>query len=155
VTVSGSQQDGVGNAVTRRPAVDFLPGRWRVRRRIVDHLRGVEGAFVGSAEFADDLSYREEGELQFGDHRGPSTRSLRYVERSAHVFDVQFADGRDFYRLDLSDGGWSAEHLCRADTYVVTGQITGPDRFTEHWHATGPAKDYELWTRYERDDGSS
>jgi hypothetical protein len=136
---------------TDRDAADYLRGRWRVRRRIVDHRNGVEGSFVGSAEFDDDLSYHEEGELRFGGHCGPATRSLRYVDRGAHIFDVTFADGRDFYRLDLRAGGWQAEHPCNADTYVVAGRITGPDSYTEHWHATGPAKDYELLTSYERD----
>ncbi|MEV4347108.1 DUF6314 family protein [Actinoplanes sp. NPDC049596] len=129
----------------------FLRGRWRVRRRILDHRAGVEGAFIGTAEFADDLSYFEDGELVYDDHRGPATRTLRYEDRGGHRLDVKFADGRDFYQLDLSGEGWSAEHPCAADTYVVAGRITGPDSYTEHWHATGPAKDYELFTTYERD----
>jgi hypothetical protein len=138
----------------RPTAADFLRGRWRVRRRVVDHRGGVEGVFVGSAEFGEDLSYREEGELCFGGGRGPATRSLRYVDRGGQVLDVAFADGRHFYRLHLREGGWSAEHSCGADTYAVTGRVTGPDAFTEHWHATGPAKDYELLTSYERDTGT-
>ncbi|MFI6074513.1 DUF6314 family protein [Actinoplanes sp. NPDC051343] len=137
-------------AVAHRTAADFLRGRWSVRRRVVDHRRGVEGVFVGWARFSDDLAYEEHGELSFGGHRGPAERFLRYVDRGDHVLDVKFADGRDFYRLDLSDGRWSAEHPCRDDAYVVAGQITGPDTFTEHWHATGPDKDYELLTTYER-----
>ncbi|MEU8817687.1 DUF6314 family protein [Actinoplanes sp. NPDC048796] len=128
----------------------FLRGRWRVRRRIVDHRAGVEGSFAGAAEFGDDLSYHEQGELTYGDHRGPATRSLRYHDRGGHRLEVTFADGRPFYLLDLSDDAWSAEHPCAADTYVVAGRVTGPDSYTEHWHATGPNKDYELFTSYER-----
>jgi len=143
------------SAAAERAAAEFLRGRWRVRRRMVDHRSGAEGEFAGSAEFTDDLSYREDGELRFGGHRGPATRSLRYVDLGGGGFDVKFADGRDFYRLDLEDGGWSAEHACVADTYVVTGRITGPDSFTEHWHATGPAKDYELSAEYRRAGSSS
>jgi Family of unknown function (DUF6314) len=150
VTGLGSYQDGGDEAVAQRTVAGFLRGRWSVRRRIVDHRAGIEGEFTGFAVFADDLTYTEDGELRFGDHRGPATRSLRYAEAGAGVLDVRFADGRDFYRLDLGDGGWAAEHPCRADTYVVRGRITGPDSFTEHWHATGPAKDYELLTGYER-----
>ena len=63
--------------------------------------------------------------------------------------EVRFADGRDFYELDLR-ADWTAEHPCREDTYVVVGRVEGPDRWTEHWHATGPEKDYELFTEYER-----
>ncbi|GIF02776.1 hypothetical protein Asi03nite_03140 [Actinoplanes siamensis] len=121
-----------------------------MRRRIVDHRGGVRGEFAGTAVFDDELRYREEGELRFGGHHGPATRNLRYVDRGAFVLDVLFQDGREFYRLDLSDGAWSAEHPCAADTYRVTGRITGPDSFTERWHATGPAKDYELLTTFER-----
>lgn len=155
-----------GGAVAHRTAAEFLRGEWRVRRRVIDHRRGVEGEFVGRARFAGDrpdeehgdrpdaehreLSYEEHGELRFGGHQGPATRSLLYVDRGAHLLDVKFADGRDFYRLDLSDGGWTAEHPCREDAYTVAGRITGPDSFTEHWHATGPDKDYELITAYAR-----
>jgi hypothetical protein len=151
LTARGDEGDGKARPVDRQTAADFLRGRWRVRRRIVDHRSGIDGDFLGSAEFDDDLTYYEYGELRFGDHRGPATRCLRYADRGAHVLDVTFADGRDFYRLDLRDGSWSAEHPCRADAYAVAGRITGPDSFTEHWRATGPAKDYELLTYYERD----
>jgi hypothetical protein len=149
VTVQKDHKDG--------PVAAFLRGRWRVRRRIVDHRSGVEGSFEGTARFDDDLSYFEEGELRYGEHRGPATRSLRYVDRGGRRVEVKFADGRDFYVLELTGGGpaasdgWSAEHPCAADTYVVAGRITGPDSYTEHWHATGPAKDYELLTSYERE----
>ncbi|ACU37577.1 DUF6314 family protein [Actinosynnema mirum] len=137
---------------------DFLRGRWRVRRRVVDHRAGQEGAFTGWAVFADDpesgqLAYHEEGEVELGGVRRPATRSLRYAERGADVLDVTFADGREFYRLRLGEGGWSADHWCSPDTYLVAGRITGPDSYTERWRATGPAKDYELLTDYERDGG--
>ncbi|SNY47122.1 DUF6314 family protein [Paractinoplanes atraurantiacus] len=125
-----------------------------MHRRILDHRAGVEGSFVGTAEFGDDLSYEEQGDLTYGDHRGPATRSLRYHDRGDRRLEVTFADGRPFYLLDLGEGesgdAWSAEHPCAADTYVVAGRITGPDSYTEHWHATGPAKDYELITSYDR-----
>jgi hypothetical protein len=153
MTADAHYPEPPGGAVAHRTAAGFLRGAWRVRRRVLDHRRGVEGEFVGRARFSGDLSYEEHGELTLGGHRGPAARSLRYVDRGAHVLDVLFADGRPFYRLHLSDGGWSAEHPCRDDTYAVAGRITGPDSFTEHWHATGPDKDYELLTTYERDVG--
>jgi hypothetical protein len=143
----GSRQDlGAGSGT----AASFLRGRWRVRRRVIDHRSGVTGEFVGTAVFDAGLVYTEQGELRFGGHRGPATRSLRYVDRGGAVLDVYFADGRDFYRLDLGDGRWRAEHPCRADLYTVAGELTGPDAFTEHWHTTGPDKDYELITHYTR-----
>jgi hypothetical protein len=144
---------GTWHELGREDAVElaaFLRGTWHVRRRITDHLRGIDGEFTGQASFDAELAYEEAGELRFGDHRGPATRSLRYTDLGGQVLDVRFADGRPFYRLDLSDDAWTAEHPCAADTYVVRGRITGPDSFTEHWHATGPAKDYELHTGYTR-----
>jgi hypothetical protein len=146
----GSHEIGA-DSVADVTAADFLRGRWRVRRRIVDHRLGVTGEFAGTAAFDADLVYTERGELRFGGHRGPATRSLRYVDRGGAVLDVYFADGRDFYRLDLdSTGRWHAEHPCRADRYTVTGELTGPDAFTERWHTTGPDKDYELISDYTR-----
>lgn len=140
----------VPDELAQRTAADFLRGRWQVRRQVLDHHSGTEGEFTGTAEFTEDLSYFEQGELVFGGHRNTATRTLRYVDLGGRVLDVKFADGRDFYRLDLSDGDWAADHLCRADLYVVSGRITGPDSFTEKWHASGPAKDYELLTDYRR-----
>jgi hypothetical protein len=109
---------------------------------------GSEGTgFAGTGE----LRYHEEGELTFGDHRGPAYRRLLYRMRGDGKVAVHFEDGRDFYVLDLSDQQqWGADHLCGADLYTVSGLVTGPDSFTERWHAGGPAKDYDLITAYRR-----
>jgi hypothetical protein len=153
----GNRQNIAAASGTRTTAAAFLRGAWRVHRRIVDHRLDVAGEFRGSASFEDDdagdLIYTERGELRFGGHRGPATRSLRYRVRGDAVLDVRFADGRDFYRLEVSGGRWHATHPCRADLYTVTGAITGPDGFTEHWHTTGPATDYDLFTDYTRRTG--
>jgi hypothetical protein len=153
--------------------VDFLDGDWNVVRHISDHQTGEVGEFRGQASFrrcpagpaqqisragrrdvADPdglvLSYREHGELRFGSHRGPASRSLLYRELADGSADVRFADGREFYRLDLRSGTWSAEHPCRADHYRVTVRRLSPDSFCETWRVTGPAKDYELATTYTR-----
>ena len=90
------------------------------------------------------LEYTENGELEFGSHRGPACRSLIYRRRPDGAADVRFADGRDFYRLDLRSGSWQAEHPCRADQYLVTVTRLDADSFTETWQVTGPDKDYEL-----------
>ncbi len=96
------------------------------------------------------LAYDEHGELRFGSHRGPASRSLLYRDLADGSADVRFADGREFYRLDLRSGTWSAEHPCRADQYLVTVTRLSPDSFTEAWRVSGPAKDYELTTTYTR-----
>ena len=156
---------------------DFLDGDWNVERQISDHRTGQAGLFRGRASFrlcaaaavpkevrlagelepADRngrvLAYEEQGELRFGGHCGPASRSLLYRELADGSADVRFADGREFYRLDLRSGTWSAAHPCRADRYLVTVTRLGADSFTETWRVSGPAKDYELTTTYIRAGG--
>lgn len=135
--------------------VGFLSGHWRVVREIRDHRSGHEGVFRGEARFVPAaggqiLDYAEEGELRFGGHHGPARRTLRYLGRPDGSADVQFADGREFYRLDLSPGSCQAVHPCRADRYAVTVTRHGSDSFSEIWQVAGPDKDYELRATYER-----
>jgi Family of unknown function (DUF6314) len=136
----------------------FLLGEWNVVREVRDHRSGKTGAFRGTALLApepgDDagiaLSYRELGELTFGGHHGPASRSLSYRERPDGAAEVRFADGRPFYQLDLRAGHCRAEHLCGADRYLVSVRVLSHDSFTEMWRVTGPAKDYEMTTTYVR-----
>jgi len=135
--------------------VDYLCGDWDVVRQIVDHRTGQHGVFRGQASFrpsADGkvLEYAEDGELEFGSHRGPASRALIYAARPDGTADVRFADGREFYQLDLREGSWQAEHPCRADQYLVTVTRLTADSFTETWHVSGPGKNYELRTSYQR-----
>ena len=135
--------------------IEFLRGDWDVERLITDRRSGQDGAFRGTAWFrptadSDVLEYTEDGELQFGSHHGPARRSLIYRGRADGAADVRFADGREFYRLDLRAGAWQADHPCRADSYHVTITRLSPDSFTEVWRVAGPDKDYELDTTYRR-----
>jgi hypothetical protein len=105
------------------------------------------------AEFAPEggsLRYAEHGELTFGEYTGPASRTLLYQGRDDGAADVRFADGRDFFCLDLRTGCCQAAHLCRADQYLVTVTVTGPGSFTETWQVTGPAKDYDMTATYRR-----
>jgi hypothetical protein len=156
--------------------MDFLRGDWNVERQISDHRTGQVGFFRGRASFRSGaaeltqesgqagepgqaepdgqvLAYQEDGELRFGSHRGPASRSLLYLGLADGSADVRFADGREFYRLDLRSGACSARHPCRADQYLATVTRLSPDSFTETWRVVGPAKDYELTTTYTRDGG--
>src|ERR1700753_2264343 len=103
----GNYQEAAAVSVVQGTAADFLRGRWRIRRRIVDHRAGVEGSFVGEAEFDVDLTYHENGEIRYNGHRGPAGRTLRFVPRDRYRMEVRFADGRDFYELDLR-ADWTA-----------------------------------------------
>jgi hypothetical protein len=137
------------------PTIEFLRGDWDVERRISDRRGGQDGAFRGTASFratADGcgLEYTEDGELRFGSHCGPARRRLIFCGREDGAADVRFADGREFYRLDLRQGNWQADHPCRADSYHVTITRLSPDSFTETWQVAGPGKDYELETTYRR-----
>jgi hypothetical protein len=140
-----------------RGTVDYLRGRLQADRVLTDRRSGQAGSFHGQAVFAaaEDpapagrnsvLSYREDGELRFGGHHGPASRTLLVAGRADGAADVRFADGRPFYALDLRSGYWQAEHPCDCDHYQVTVYVLGPDSFTEHWQARGPAKDYEMTT---------
>jgi Family of unknown function (DUF6314) len=143
----------------------YLVGEWDVVREIADHGNGVAGSFRGRASFrpqpesaaadADGLDGRvlefaEQGELRFGAHHGPATRSLLYYGCSDGSAAVRFADGREFYRLDLRTGACHAVHPCHADRYAVTVTWLTADSFTEVWQVTGPAKDYDLTSVYTR-----
>jgi Family of unknown function (DUF6314) len=134
--------------------VDYLAGDWIVVRRISDHRSGKIGSFRGTASFSRGtpltLAYAESGELRLGSHRGPAERSLLVVDAGDGTADVRFADGREFYRLDLRTGHCAAVHPCRADRYEMTAARLSPDRYTEAWRVTGPDKDYELQTTYTR-----
>jgi hypothetical protein len=138
----------------------FLRGRWRLERRLSDHRSGVCGTFTGGAEFAATadpavLRYVERGELRFGGHAGPATRTLVCLGRPGGAVDVRFADGGEFYRLDLGPGRCQAEHLCGRDRYTVTYRVLAQDLMEEHWQVAGPQKAYDTVTALRRLDVSS
>ena len=140
--------------------LEFLHGNWQAYRTLTDFLLGRPGSFDGQAAFAaapaeaglpaGALAYQETGELRFGGHRGPASRSLLFLPEADGAAEVLFADRRPFYRLDLRSGRWQAEHPCREDQYLVSVLVLGPDRFTEHWRVRGPGKDYEMTTTLTR-----
>jgi hypothetical protein len=138
----------------------FLRGRWRLERRLSDHRSGVCGTFTGDAEFAATadpavLRYVERGELRFGGHVGPATRTLVCLGRPGGAVDVRFAGGSEFYRLDLGQGCCQAEHLCGRDRYTVTYRVLAQDLMEEHWQVAGPQKAYDTVTALRRLDVSS
>jgi hypothetical protein len=90
-----------------------------------------------------ELCYLETGELRFGTHTGPATRTLRYQGRPDGTVDVRFADGHFFYRLDLRSGRCVAVHQCRADRYEITYLVLGENAMEERWLVQGPGKGYE------------
>jgi hypothetical protein len=137
----------------------FLRGAWSIERELADHRCGARGSFTGHAEFlatADPavLRYTERGELRFGGHRGPASRALLYRELPDGAADVRFADGREFYRLDLCSGAWTARHDCGQDRYVVSHLVRAPGWLEERWEVTGPRKAYDSVTTLRRLDSA-
>jgi len=124
-----------------------------MHRDVADARAGVDGVVRGTAraeQLTDGaLAWVEEGTLTMGGQSFPATRRL-VLRAAGDVVDVEFADGRPFFRLDPVDGAWSATHGCAPDTYTVAGRFVGPDCFEETWHAVGPHKDYRLTTTYRR-----
>jgi hypothetical protein len=138
----------------------FLRGAWSVERQLTDHRSGVRGSFTGRGEFlatADPavLRYAERGDLRFGDHRGPASRALLYRARPGGAADVRFADGREFYRLDLCSGLCTVRHDCGQDRYVISHLVRGADWLEERWQVSGPRKAYDGVTTLRRLDVSS
>jgi Family of unknown function (DUF6314) len=135
-------------------AVAFLRGRWRVERRLTDHVTGTAGTFDGTAAFTGagpgTLDYHEHGELRFGTHQGEASRRLVYRGRPDGTADVCFADGRDFYHLDPRPGRWQGQHPCGRDHYTLTAERLGTGTYREHWTVRGPDTDYEITTTLTR-----
>ncbi len=135
----------------------YLAGAWEVRRTLDDRRNGARGSFEGRAIFAPGdagaLTYREEGRLALGGFETLAHQSYLYAfpaPRRAHRAEVRFADGRAFHALDLSNGHWSAEHVCGADLYRGRFRAEGADRWSVLWTVTGPRKDQSLESLFTR-----
>jgi hypothetical protein len=142
--------------------MDLLPGTWEIDRRVIDHAAGSVGTFAGVARWTSAaaaapesagpesagpvLAYHEHGELRFGSHRGPASRSLLYICRPDGTVDVRFADGREFYRLDPRSGRWQARHDCGQDVYLLDARLAAGPVIQERWRVRGPGKDCEIMT---------
>jgi hypothetical protein len=131
----------------------FLCGTWRVDRALEDAALG-SGRFRGSATFTPDgdgLAWVESGRMTLGRYDGPARRTLRLV-RDDDGWEVRFADGRPFHRLDLRDAARCAfDHPCGEDRYAGEFAVRGPDAFEIGWRVSGPAKAQRLTGRYERE----
>lgn len=140
--------------------VAFLRGAWGIERQLSDLRSGVRGSFTGRAEFlatADPavLCYAERGELRFGDHRGPASRTLLYRELPGGAADVRFAGGREFGRVDLGPGTCTVRHDCGQDRYIVSHLVRDDGWLEESWQVRGPRKTYDALTTLRRLDVSS
>jgi len=130
----------------------WLTGEWTIARAI----NGNAGRFEGRARFTPDprepdvLLWHERGRLRLGAHDGPAERTLRIAPAAGGAWEVRFADGRPFHRLDLRSGICEATHRCGADFYHARYAVEGGDRFTVTWRITGPHKHDLIESSYSR-----
>ncbi|MFT3728579.1 MAG: DUF6314 family protein [Terricaulis sp.] len=135
-----------------------LPGVWTVARTIEDSRIGA-GRFDGVAIFsADDprtLAYQENGELVFGDWRGPAYRRWRY-QYEGSALSIFYPGGETLLHRFEFNGDATAQHahLCGPDQYCATFTLDEADAFTLRYAVDGPAKRYVLNTIYRRDAGT-
>jgi hypothetical protein len=52
--------------------------------------------------------------------------------------------------IDLASGTSRDVHLCERDRYDITTVVHSPDRFEEHWRVSGPSKNYEARSIFDR-----
>lgn len=121
----------------------------------VAQLHG-EAVFTPAGEGA--LAYRESGILTLADG-GEFSAYRQYLYRSSgDSVVVEFADGPDIgkqflsLRFSRTDSVLEASdvHICGNDTYRATYRILGPVAFEVIITVHGPAKAYELVSRYSR-----
>lgn len=140
---------------------EFLLGTWQVKRSIEDYRDTTRGHFEGIATCTELPSsterglgslarYDEDGELHFGEHRGPARRRLEYRSQKGGSVALYFSDGRAFVDLDLCSGEWHASHLCGDDQYTIFTLVSSPDVVEERWSVHGPTKRYEAVTTLTR-----
>ncbi len=133
--------------------LSYLAGRWAIVRRIQDRRSGLCGVFTGTAQVQPEAfgrSYREEGEMRLGAHRGQAFREYRFLQCLDGRAAITHPDGSPFIDLDLTRGRWATEHWCAPDRYRVVYAVLGADCFLVRWRVTGPAKTYVLTSRYDR-----
>lgn len=135
-----------------------LCGAWMLRRDIHPGGARLHGDAVFAPAGEDALAYRESGILTLPDGAEFSAyRQYRYRLSEDRIV-VEFADGADIGKQFLSlsfsraDSGWEASdvHVCWDDTYHATYRILGPAAFEVIIMVQGPAKAYELVSRYSR-----
>jgi Family of unknown function (DUF6314) len=134
-------------------AVDFLRGRWTVRRSIEDALSGERGTFAGTATFTDEetgLAWVETGTLRWPQYYGAAGRTLRVEPADGSRVGIFFSDGRFFHDLDLGDRRSHVVHDCPPDKYAGIFDRIDADSWRTEWVCDGPDKKLVIRTSYKR-----
>lgn len=135
-----------------------LRGAWILHRDIQPDGARLFGEAVFTPVGEDALAYRETGVLTLADGQEFSAyRQYRYCLREGSVI-VDFADGPEVGKQFLSlrffqpDSWFEASdvHACGNDSYHATYKIFDAGAFETVITVRGPAKAYQLVSRYSR-----
>ena len=128
-----------------------LAGQWMLTRRIIDHLGGRGGRFVGQCHWwpeTDGLRQDESGLLHYA-YAPPMQAHRRYLWRAeGEGLIVFFDDGRPFHRL--GPGHLSDRHFCDPDIYDVRYDFSQWPLWTQSWLVQGPRKNMSILSRFQR-----
>ncbi len=132
-------------------AQDFQ-GQWRLTRRIEDRRLRIEGELEGEAILVPvqdgTLTYRETGELRFGDSAPlEASRAYQWAFDEA-VVKVAFTDGRPFHDFVPEGLHQGSDHQCGSDRYRVEYDFTNWPQWRAIWTVKGPRKDYTSISEY-------
>ena len=156
--MAAMEQISGDGALPVKDLLGYLEGNWILSRTINDLRLNMPGAMTGRAEMSrrvalegyPSLTYREEGELRFGDYLETVFRFYDFSFPELHKAIVHFTDGRLFHELDLSSGFCEAEHLCGGDIYRGRFRVQSSDVWLSNWFISGPSKELVLDNRYQR-----
>lgn len=127
-----------------------LAGEWALTRRIIDHLGGREGRFVGECHWRPDahgLRQEEQGLLHYAD-APPMQANRSYLWRAeGGGLAVYFDDGRPFHCLAL--GRLFDRHHCAPDIYDVRYDFSQFPDWTQSWQVAGPRKNMTIISRFQ------
>jgi len=140
----------------------FLQGSWSLYRTMNDLRLNMPGVLrgdvhilqAGGGDDTGDLVYREQGELNLGNHREAIDRTYVYKFpnhiKAPGQGEVHFEQGGLFHLLDLSSGFQKVLYTGKDDTYRGTFSVLDCDTWHVNWFIAGPAKEIIIDSRYQR-----
>lgn len=137
-----------------------LLGIWSFEREISGY-GGMSGVATFEPIDGDRSLYEESGELRLDDGQRLHAERRYVYEWLDKGFAVYFHDtGELFHRVtfaDCGEGEWraSANHLCKADSYISEYLFGVDGTFEVRHEVRGPKKDYMILTVYRRNETAS
>ena len=125
-------------------------GLYDIERIIDDRIASVPSRFEGRAMLSMSprgAVYFETGALILDGKRFEAERSYLWYEDGGRI-GVCFADGCEFHNFDPVAGGQATTHLCGADLYQGSYDLSDWPRWSVTWEASGPRKNYRSVTSY-------